>query len=78
MDDVETPNRSPVTNTEISRTIGLSDAMVSRIRDGHRLPSMSTMYQIQKFYHWDLAKQITSREEGRYARDFEMILWGAP
>lgn len=71
---MDTVERSQVTSVSISKAIGLSEAMVSRIRSGKRIPSMETMGRIEDAYKWDLAEQIRAMRADRYAVEFEKAL----
>lgn len=75
METVEA-TRCPMTNTEIGKAIDLSDAMVSRIRAGKRLPSIETMIRVEAVYRWKLDRQCRAWKDGDYAEKFEAILWG--
>lgn len=70
-------NTQPVvvpTNTEIASLIGLSHSGVSRIRSGHRLPSLQAMRRIEQEFNWPLNAQAVARERGTYAVEFEVAV----
>lgn len=58
------------TNKGIAERIGLTHSSVSRIRNGHRLPSVGVMSAIEKEVGWKVADQVKARQEGTYAEAF--------
>lgn len=67
--------RAAVTNVDVGKEIGMSHAAVSRIRSGHRLPSIPVMRRIAEAYEWGVADQIESRDTTwSYAEAFERVL----
>ena len=66
--------RAAVTNAAVGEEVGLTHAQISRIRAGHRLPSIETMSRIQIAYGWTLDAQIAARLNGGYGPEFERRL----
>lgn len=66
--------RAAVTNAQVGEDIGLTHASVSRIRSGHRLPSIAAMMRIDEEYGWGIEDQAVRRQEGTYHRIFEVVL----
>lgn len=60
-----------VTNRDFAETIGLTHSQVSRLRGGHRLPSVPTMSTIERELEWPIGQQVRAREKGTYAADLE-------
>jgi len=62
------------TNESVARRIGLTNAGVSRIRRGNRIPSNSRMRLIEAEYGWSIVDQYMAKRGGTYAAEFEAIL----
>lgn len=46
--DTHISQTAPLTHREFGRRIGVSESMASRLRRGHRLPSVRTVRRIQR------------------------------
>lgn len=55
------------TNDELAEALGLSFTMASRLRNGHRLPSIATMRKIQIEFGIPLEEIAAIRERGHEA-----------
>lgn len=77
---VERPESKPhaQTNIAISARLGITHAMVSRIRSGDRYPSRAVMRRIETAYCWPIQDQMALLPDtGRnldYALEFEKRL----
>lgn len=71
---MEQVDRAPVTNREIGLKIGVSHAQVSRLRNGGRKPSITTMANINIFLGWDIRRQIRAMRNRTYGPEFEQFL----
>lgn len=66
-----------ITNRELGELIGLTHSSVSRIRSGHRWPSIDAMRRIEAVLGWKVDEQIRLRPTdesgttGRYAKELE-------
>lgn len=60
-----------LSNTELGGLLGISHASVSRIRSGHRNPSITVMSKIATLTAWDVGDQVEARESGTYPAEFE-------
>lgn len=58
------------TNKTVAERIGLTHSTISRIRNGHRVPSVDAMVRIEAETKWSVADQIKARQEGTYAEAF--------
>lgn len=66
------------TNEALGELLGISHATVSRIKSGHRLPSLEVMDKIRELYGWSLDDQTDARNEGTYAERFQAIVLSGP
>lgn len=60
-----------LSNTELGGLLGISHASVSRIRSGHRNPSIAVMSKIATLTGWEVGNQIEARGTGTYPEEFE-------
>lgn len=64
------------TNASIARKIGLTNAGVSRIRNGNRVPSSRIIRVIEAEYGFSAIDQYNAILEGNYAEEFEKAISG--
>lgn len=70
--------RAAITNALVGEIIGMSHAGVSRLRSGHRHPSIPTMVRIARKFGWTVEEQVALfSPPGAYAAKFEAILVNA-
>lgn len=69
---------NPVTNEALGELLGISHATVSRIKSGHRLPSLEVMDKIRELYGWSLDAQTDARNAGTYHQGFQAIIESGP
>jgi transcriptional regulator with XRE-family HTH domain len=62
--------QTPLTNEELGELLGISHATVSRIKSGHRLPSLGVMDKIRELYGWSIDDQTDARNGDTYAIEF--------
>lgn len=62
--------QTPLTNEELGELLGISHATVSRIKSGHRLPSLGVMDKIRELYGWSIDDQTDARNSNTYATEF--------
>lgn len=74
METIEPPFRAPVTNEQVSKDLGISNSMVSRLRNGDRHPSVALMRRITEVYRWRGESQMGVFGGPAYARKFEEAL----
>lgn len=66
--------RAPVTNERVAQDLGITHSTVSRIRSGHRLPSLQLVRRIEAVLGWPVGEQVSSLDPTTYARAFEALL----
>lgn len=71
---MEEIKRASVTNERVAEDLGISHSMVSRIRSGHRFPSVALMRRITDVYRWKGDRQMRVFGTPRYAVEFEACL----
>jgi transcriptional regulator with XRE-family HTH domain len=59
---------------EFASRAGVSEATVSRIRNGHRRPSIELMGKIQDLLCWPIGEQAISILDGAFADQFRSRL----
>lgn len=64
-------SRHRITNDQIASLIGTSFVSVSRFRTGTRTPGTDLMVRIESALAWPVADQITARQQGTYAAEFQ-------
>ena len=64
------------TNASIARRIGLTNAGVSRIRHGSRVPSKDVIRVIEREYDFPALDQYAAIADGTYAAAFEEAVSG--
>lgn len=69
---------TPVTNEALGELLGISHATVSRIKSGHRLPSLEVMDKIRELYGWSLDDQTDARNAGTYHTGFLAVVESGP
>lgn len=63
-----------VSNTEFARAVGCHYTLSSRLRNGHRLPSVEMLNRIRRAYNLDADEMLAAYEAGsnqfaRYLRE---------
>lgn len=66
--------RAAASNAAIATELGLTHAMVSRLRSGKRNPSVQTIGKVCAVFKWAQEAQVTAMNDGTYAVEFEKIL----
>jgi transcriptional regulator with XRE-family HTH domain len=67
-------DRAEVTNQQIANDLGITNAGISRIRSGGRIPSLELMLKIERLTRWKLSSQATAKQDGTYAAKLEVAL----
>lgn len=62
---------NPALGARIAEKIGVSPALISRLRAGIRPPSFTTMQLFQAAYEWPIGEQAESRDANRWHLDME-------
>lgn len=62
------------TNASVAKRIGLTNAGVSRIRRGNRVPSNVRVRIIEREYGWPIVDQYAAIQNKTYAEEFERVL----
>lgn len=58
-----------LTNREVALRIDRSDALISMMRLGKRLPGMSTMLAIEESFGWTMQEQARAAQRGTFAKE---------
>lgn len=61
-------------NAEIAQALNLSPSGVSRLRNGERFPSLTTMQNIERVYGWPVQEQSEARRDRVWHEDFASVL----
>ncbi len=56
---------------ELASATGLSEAMVSRLVSGQRMPSMDSMIRLRLALSWSVERQLDARFDGTYAEQLK-------
>lgn len=65
---------TPLSNRDVASRIGKSEALVSMMRLGRRLPGMSTMLAIEQNFGWTMQEQASAAERGVFADELNARL----
>lgn len=57
----------PISNRELGHRIGVSPSMASRLRNGHRTPSMPVLRRLVKAFDLSLDDAVRASSEGAVA-----------
>lgn len=63
-----------MSNQQVASAIGRSDALISMMRLGKRLPGMSTMLAIEESFGWTMQEQARAAAAGEFADKLNEVL----
>ena len=66
--------RAAISNPTVAEALGIDATMVSRMRSGKRIPSITTMAAVEKAYGWSMDKQVDAALSHQYHIKFEAML----
>lgn len=58
----------PMNGRQIADALGVSEATISRLKDGERRPSLALMNRIKERAQWPLEDQVIALERGEFGR----------
>lgn len=72
----KTKARRPATLIEFADTVGIHHSMASRLRSGHRSPSLMLLAKIADTYGLDMAKAAKAAAAGEFGPYLDRYVFG--